>query len=98
MSKYKVNFFVNSNANFRSTNAEVIDLVDDYGYTEKEAEAIINDEEKLKKEFDDWLWDTIETGFQVLETEDEVEDWKRMYQWLNTPKFTKSKLKEKQDI
>ena len=35
MSKYKVNFFVNSNANFRSTNAEVIDLVDDYGYTEK---------------------------------------------------------------
>ena len=80
MSKYKVNFFVNSNANFRSTNAEVIDLVDDYGYTEKEAEAIINDEEKLKKEFDNWLWDTIETGFQVLETEDEVEDWKG---WIN---------------
>ena len=81
MSKYKVNFFVNSNANFRSTNAEVIDLVDDYGYTEKEAEAIINDEEKLKKEFDNWLWDTIETGFQVLEIEDKVEDWKRMDQW-----------------
>lgn len=80
MSKYKVNFFVNSNANSRSTNAEVIDLVDDYGYTEKEAEAIINDEEKLKKEFDNWLWDTIETGFQVLEIEDEVEDWKRMDQ------------------
>ena len=74
MSKYKVHFFVNSNANFCSTNAEVIDLVDDYGYTEKEAEAIINDEEKLKKEFDNWLWDTIETGFQVIETEDEVED------------------------
>lgn len=67
-------FFVNSNANFRSTNTEVVDLVDDYGYTEKEAEAIINDEEKLKKEFDNWLWDTIETGFQVIETEDEVED------------------------
>ena len=80
MSKYKVNFFVNSNANFRSTNAEVIDLVDDYGYTEKEAEAIINDEEKLKKEFDNWLWDTIETGFQVLKTEEEVEDWERMDQ------------------
>ncbi|WP_455043135.1 DUF7167 family protein [Leptotrichia buccalis] len=74
MSKYKVHFFVNSNANFRSTNAEVIDLVDDYSYTEKDAEAIINDEEKLKKEFDDWLWDTIETGFQVLKTEEEVED------------------------
>ena len=78
MSKYKVHFFVNSNANFRSTNAEVIDLVDDYGYTDKEAEEIINDEEKLEKEFDLWLWDTIETGFQVLKTEEEVEDWKGM--------------------
>ena len=74
MSKYKVGFYVDSRANFCSTNAEVIDLIDDYGYTEKEAEAIINDEEKLKKEFDAWLWDTIETGFQILETEDEVED------------------------
>lgn len=74
MSRYKVNFFVNSNANFRSTNAEVIDLVDDYGYTEKKAEEIINDEDKLKKEFDDWLWDTIEAGFQILETEEEIED------------------------
>ena len=48
MSKYKVGFYVNSRANFYSTNAEVIDLVDDYGYTEKEAEAIINDEEKYR--------------------------------------------------
>ena len=80
MSKYKVGFYVNSNANIYSTNAEVIDLVEDCGYTEKEAEEIINDEEKLEKEFDDWLWDTIETGFQVLETEEEVEGWKRMDQ------------------
>ena len=49
MSKYKVGFYVNSRANICSTNAEVIDLVEDYGYTEKEAEEIINDEEKLKK-------------------------------------------------
>ena len=80
MSKYKVGFYVNSNANIHSTNAEVIDLVDDYGYTEKESEETINDEKKLKEEFDTWLWDTIETGFQVLETEEEVEDWKRMDQ------------------
>ena len=59
---------------------KLIDLVDDYGYTEKEAEEIINDEEKLEKEFDVWLWDTIETGFQVLKTEEEVEDWERMDQ------------------
>lgn len=80
MSKYKVGFYVNSRANVYSTNAKVIDLVEDYGYTEKEAEEIINDEEKLKEEFEEWLWDTIEAGFQVLETEEEVEDWKRMDQ------------------
>ena len=81
MSKYKVGFYVNSRANVYSTNAEVIDLIENYGYTEKEAEEIINDEEKLKKEFDAWLWDNIETGFQVLKTEEEVEDWERMDQW-----------------
>ena len=80
MSKYKVGFYANSNANIYYTNAEVIDLVDDYGYTEKEAKEIINDEKKLKEEFDTWLWDTIEAGFQILETEEEVEDWKRMDQ------------------
>lgn len=81
MSKYKVGFYVNSRANICSTNAEVIDLVDDYGYTEEKAEEIINDEEKLKEEFEEWLWDTIEVGFQFLETEKEVEDWKRMDRW-----------------
>ena len=59
MSKYKVGFYANSNANAFCTNAEVIDLVDDYGYTEKEAEKIINDEKKLEEEFDTWLWNTI---------------------------------------
>ena len=81
MSKYKVGFYANSNANAFCTNAEVIDLVDDYGYTEKQAEEIINDEKKLEEEFDTWLWNTIEAGFQILETEEEVEDWKRMDQW-----------------
>lgn len=80
MSKYKVGFYVNSRANVYSANAEVIDLVDDYGYTEEKAEETINDEEKLKEEFKEWLWDTIEVGFQFLETEKEVEDWKRMDQ------------------
>lgn len=80
MSKYKVGFFVNSRANIRSTNAEVIDLIDDYGYTEEEAEEIIKDEEKLKEEFEEWLWDTIKTDFQFLETEEEVESWKNMNQ------------------
>ena len=80
MSKYKVRFYVNSRANIYSTNAEVIDLVDDYGCTEEEAEEIIKDEEKLKEEFEEWLWDTIEVGFQFLKTEEEVESWKSMDQ------------------
>ena len=41
---------------------------------------LLGQEEKLEKEFDVWLWDTIETGFQVLKTEEEVEDWERMDQ------------------
>ena len=80
MSKYKVGFFVKNRANIRATNGEVIDLIDDYGYTEEEAEEIIKDEEKLKEEFEEWLWDTIETDFQFLETEEEVESWKNMNQ------------------
>jgi hypothetical protein len=80
MSKYKVGFYVNSRANIRSANAEVIDLIDDYGYTEEKAEEIIKDEEKLKEEFEEWLWDTIEADFRFLETEEEVEDWKNMNQ------------------
>ena len=44
MSKYKVGFYANSNANAFCTNAEVVDLVDDYGYTEEKAEEIIKDE------------------------------------------------------
>ena len=80
MSKYKVGFYLNSGANVYSTNAEVVDLVDGYGYTEEKVKEIINDEEKLKEEFEEWLWDTIEAGFQVLKTEEEVENWKRMDQ------------------
>mgnify|MGYP001687865768 CR=1 FL=1 len=66
-----------------------------FGAWLKEAKEIINDEEKLKEKHEDWLWETIETGFRVLEIEDKVEDWKRMDQWLNMPKFTKSKSKMK---
>lgn len=47
MSKYKVGFLINSNANAFSTNTEVIDLVNDYGYSEEEAKEIIENENKL---------------------------------------------------
>lgn len=76
MSKYKVGFLVNSNANAFSTTAEVIDLVNDYGYSEEEAKEIIGDENKLDDLFKEWLWETIETGYKVLKTNEETEEWK----------------------
>ena len=76
MSKYKVGFLVNSNANAFCKNAEVIDLVDDYGYSEAEAEEIINNENKFFELFKEWLWETIETSYKVLKTDEEVEEWK----------------------
>lgn len=76
MSKYKVGFLVNSNANAFSTTAEVIHLVNDCGYSEEEAKEIIEDENKLDVLFKEWLWDTIETSYKVLETEEDIKEWK----------------------
>ncbi|WP_339004265.1 hypothetical protein LDK17_02575 [Fusobacterium polymorphum] len=78
MSKYKVGFLVNSNANAFCKNVEVIDLVDDYGYSEEEAKEIIGDENKLDDLFKEWLWETIETGYKVLKTDKEIEKWKSL--------------------
>ena len=76
MSKYKVGFLVNSNANAFCKNVEVIDLVDDYGYSEEEVKEIIGDENKLDDLFKEWLWETIETNYKVLKTDEEIEKWK----------------------
>lgn len=76
MSKYKVGFLVNSNANAFCKNTEVVDLVDDYGYSKAEAEEIINNEDKFSELFKEWLWETIETNYKVLKTDEEVEEWK----------------------
>ena len=78
MSKYKVGFLVDSRANAFSTNAEVIDLVDDWKYTEEEAKEIIKNDVLLEKLFEDWLANNIETSYAVLETEEEIEDWDSM--------------------
>lgn len=78
MSKYKVGFLVNSNANAFSTNTEVIDLVNDYGYSEEEAKEIIENENKLDDLFKEWLWEIIETSYKVLKTDEETEEWKRL--------------------
>ena len=43
-----------------------------------EAEEIIKDDKKIKKIFEEWLWDTVETGYEYLETEEDVKEWERM--------------------
>lgn len=78
MSKYKVGFLVDSRANSFSTNAEIVDLVDDWNYTEEEAKKVIKNEKLLNELFEEWLWNTIDTSFSVLETEEEIEDWDSM--------------------
>lgn len=78
MSNYKVGFLVDSRANSFSANAEVIDLIDDWKYTEEEAKEIIKNNVLLEKLFEDWLSNTIETSYAVLETEEEIEDWDSM--------------------
>ena len=62
MSKYKVGFLVNSNANAFYKNVEVVDLIDDYGYSEEEAKEIIENEDRMFKLLEEWVWQTIETN------------------------------------
>lgn len=71
MSKYKIELKI-------KREDDIIDLVEDYGYTEEEAEKIIKDDKKIKKIFEEWLWDTVETGYEYLETEEDVKEWERM--------------------
>lgn len=65
MSKYKVKFY----ASTRYVGAEVeeiIDLVEDYGYSEKEAKEILENEDSLQEMFNEWLFENIDTGWKRL--------------------------------
>ena len=62
MSKYKLWFSVGS---WFGKESDVVDLVDDYGYTEKEAEEIIKDENKQRELFEEWRDENIDQSFGV---------------------------------
>ena len=72
MSKYKIKFYV-STGYVSSKIEEIIDLVEDYGYSEEEAKEIIKneDEERLKDLFNEWVWENIDGGWEKLEEKDE---------------------------
>ena len=72
MSKYRVGFLL---SNSHSTNAKVIDLVDDWDYTEKEAKEIVNSDDKLNELLGEWLLEVMWSEIKVLKTKKEQKEW-----------------------
>ncbi len=69
MSKYKIKFYV-STGYVSSKIEEIIDLVEDYGYSEEEAKEIIKNEDKIEAIFEEWVWETLDSGWKVLVVEE----------------------------
>ncbi len=72
MSKYRVGFLL---SNSHSTNAKVIDLVDDWDYTEKEAKEIVNSDDKLNELLGEWLLEVMWSEIKFLKTKKEQKEW-----------------------
>jgi hypothetical protein len=72
VSKYRVGFLL---SNSHSTNAKVIDLVDDWDYTEKEAKEIVNSDDKLNELLGEWLSEVMWAEVKILKTKKEQKEW-----------------------
>ena len=72
MSKYRVGFLL---SNSHSTNAKVIDLVDDWDYAEKEAKEIVNSDDKLNELLGEWLLEVMWSEIKFLKTKKEQKEW-----------------------
>ena len=72
MSKYRVGFLL---SNSHSTDAKVIDLVDDWDYTEKEAKEIVNSDDKLNELLGEWLLEVMWSEIKFLKTKKEQKEW-----------------------
>ena len=62
MSKYKIELKI-------KREDDTIDLVKDYGYTEEEAEEILQDSERLEEILEEWIADNLDAGYSILEEE-----------------------------
>lgn len=69
MSKYKVKFWCDSCATSNSRNSEIVDLVDEWHYTEDEAKEIFESEEKQEEILDEWLANYLDCGVRCLKDE-----------------------------
>lgn len=67
MSKYKVKFWCDTRVSSKSIRREIIDLVEDYGYTEEEAKRIYENEDLLLDLFIEWKADNIDDGYERVE-------------------------------
>ena len=72
MNKYKVFFTVGVKD---SEEMKVIDLIDDFGYTEEKAQEIFEDYDELQKVYEEWLYENIDTGYFPLESEEEIQEY-----------------------
>lgn len=66
MSKYKIGFRVQIG---RHKETEVLDLIDDYGYTEEDAKSIIEDNDRQYELFRNWINDNVDQEFWVVDIE-----------------------------
>ena len=62
MSKYKIELKI-------KREDDIINLVEDYGYTEEEAEEVLQDSERLDEIFEEWIADNLDAGYSILEEE-----------------------------
>lgn len=60
MSKYKIELKI-------KREDDIIDLVEDYGYTEEEAEEVLQDSERLDEIFEEWIADNLDAGYSIIE-------------------------------
>lgn len=67
MSKYKLGFRI---GDFYYGDSEIIDLVDDYDYSEEKAKEIIADENKQIELFVEWRNENVDQHCWVVESED----------------------------
>ena len=72
MSKYKVFFTAGVKD---SEEMKVIDLIDDFGYTEEKAQEIFEDYDELQKVYEEWLYENIDTGYFSLKSEEEIQEY-----------------------
>ena len=66
MSKYKLWFSI---GNGLGKESDEVDLVDDLGYTEKQAEEIIKDDDKQYELFREWRNENINQSYWVVKEE-----------------------------